>query len=107
MLVRIPIGGPWINEKEIRSVSEAVAHGWYANSAKYQGEFERAFAAFTGRRHGVALPSCTAGLHLALLAPCGEGWGGGGWKCAIMLRAPSLSLPRKRGRGRCGTGHRR
>jgi dTDP-4-amino-4,6-dideoxygalactose transaminase len=66
MPVRIPIAGPWITEKEIRSVSEAVAHGWY------QGEFERAVAAFTGRRHGVALPSCTAALHLALLALAGR-----------------------------------
>ena len=65
---RIPIAGPWITEQEIRSVSEAVAGGWYENSAKYQGEFERAFAAATGRRHAVALPSCTAGLHLALMA---------------------------------------
>src|SRR5205807_4924100 len=27
-------------------------------------------------------------------------------KCSIMLPAPSLSLPRKRGRGRCGTDYR-
>ena len=68
MSVRIPIAGPSITDKEIRSVSEAVAGGWYADAAKYQGEFERAFAAATGRRHAVALPSCTAGLHLALMA---------------------------------------
>ena len=68
MSTRIPIAGPWITEKEIRYVSDAVANGWYANSAKYQSEFEQAFAAFTGRRYGIALPSCTSGLHLALLA---------------------------------------
>ena len=68
MSARIPIAGPWITEKEIRYVTEAVTDGWYANSGKYQAEFEQAFAAFTGRRYGVALPSCTAGLHLALLA---------------------------------------
>jgi perosamine synthetase len=68
MSARIPIAGPWITEKEIRYVSDAVANGWYANSAKYQSEFEQAFAAFTGRRYGIALPSCTSGLHLALLA---------------------------------------
>jgi perosamine synthetase len=68
MSARIPIAGPWITEKEVRYVSEAVANGWYENSAKYQGEFEAAFAAFTGRRYAVALPSCTSGLHLALLS---------------------------------------
>jgi perosamine synthetase len=65
---RIPIAGPWITEKEIKYVSAAVADGWYDNAAKYQGEFERAFATFAGRRHGISLPSCTSGLHLALLA---------------------------------------
>ena len=68
MSARIPIAGPWITDKEIQYVREAVTNGWYANSGKYQGEFEQAFAAFTGRRYGIALPSCTAGLHLALMA---------------------------------------
>ena len=68
MPARIPIAGPWITEKEIRYVTEAVANGWYANAAKYQTAFEQAFAAFTGRRYGISLPSCTAGLHLALMA---------------------------------------
>jgi len=36
------------------------------------------------------------------LPRAGEGWGGGDLKDCILLRAPSLSLPRKRGRGRCG-----
>jgi hypothetical protein len=68
MSARILIAGPWITEKEIRCVTEAVADGWYANASKYQTEFEQAFAAATGRRHAMALPSCTSGLHLALLA---------------------------------------
>src|SRR6266436_937354 len=68
MAGRIPIAGPWITEKEIRYVSDAVADGWYGNSAKYQTEFEQAFATATGRRHAISLPSCTSGLHLALLA---------------------------------------
>jgi perosamine synthetase len=68
MSARIPIAGPWITDKEIQYVREAVTNGWYANSGKYQGEFEQAFAAFTDRRYGIALPSCTAGLHLALMA---------------------------------------
>jgi perosamine synthetase len=68
MSAPIPIAGPWITEKELQYVSEAVANGWYANSAKYQSEFEQAFAASTGRHFACALPSCTAGLHLALLA---------------------------------------
>jgi perosamine synthetase len=68
MSAKIPIAGPWITEKEIRYVNEAVTNGWYTNSAKYQSDFEQAFAASVGRRYAIALPSCTAGLHLALLA---------------------------------------
>jgi perosamine synthetase len=68
MSVRIPIAGPWITEKEIRRVTEAATNGWYRNSAKYQTEFEDAFAAYVGRRYAITLPSCTAGLHLALMA---------------------------------------
>jgi perosamine synthetase len=67
-MARIPIAGPWITEKEIKYVTQAVSDGWYDNAGKYQDEFERAFAAATGRRHGISLPSCTSGLHLALLA---------------------------------------
>ena len=41
--------------------------------------------------------------HAAVLPPplAGEGWGGGEL-ARVFVRAPSLSLPRKRGRGRCG-----
>jgi perosamine synthetase len=67
-MARIPIAGPWITEKEIKYVSQAVSDGWYDNHGKYQDEFERVFAASVGRLHGISLPSCTSGLHLALLA---------------------------------------
>ena len=68
MAERIPIAGPWITEKEVRYVTEAVRDGWYGNSAKYQTAFEAAFAAHAGRGFAISLPSCTSGLHLALAA---------------------------------------
>src|SRR5262249_61732310 len=37
--------------------------------------------------------------------PAGKGWGGGELESSIRLRSPSLFLPRKRGRERCGTAH--
>src|SRR5262249_57359820 len=48
-----------------------------------------------------------AARKLNLLPPplAGEGWGGGEL-AQIFACAPSLSLPRKRGRGRCGTDRR-
>src|SRR5262249_49838630 len=64
---RIPVAGPWITEREVASVAAATADAWYANHNAYQERFERAFAAHVGRAHAISLPSCTAGLHLALL----------------------------------------
>ncbi len=65
---RVPIAGPWITQKEIDYVTEAVTSAWYADANRFHGRFERAFATHCGRKHAVALPSCTSGLHLALLA---------------------------------------
>jgi perosamine synthetase len=65
---RIPISGPSITEREVALVTEAARNGWFENANLYQDRFERAFAAYIGVRHAVALPSCTAGLHLSLAA---------------------------------------
>jgi len=64
----IPIAGPWITEREIASVTEAVSTAWYEKHNLYQGRFEESFAKYVGRSHAIALPSCTSALHLALLA---------------------------------------
>ena len=65
---RIPISGPSITEREIGLVAEAARTAWFENANLYQDRFERAFAEYLGVRHAIALPSCTAGLHLSLAA---------------------------------------
>lgn len=65
---RIPIAGPWITDRELAYVADAVRNAWYANANVFHDRFERSFADYVGVRHAVALPSCTAALHLALLA---------------------------------------
>jgi perosamine synthetase len=65
---RIPVAGPWITEKEIDYVTDAVTNAWYANANIYHERFERAFAAYIGTRFAIALPSCTSAIHLSLLA---------------------------------------
>jgi perosamine synthetase len=67
-MTRIPVAGPSITQKEIDYVTDAVRTAWYGSANVYHERFERAFAAHCGRRHAVSLPSCTSGLHLALLA---------------------------------------
>ncbi len=63
---RIPIAGPWITQKEIDYVAEAVRTAWYANANKYNLRFEQAFSERINRRFAMSLPSGTSGLHLAL-----------------------------------------
>jgi len=71
---RIPVAGPWITQKEIDYVTDAVANAWYANANMYHERFENAFAAYIGVKYAMALPSCTSAIHLSLLTlGIGEG----------------------------------
>lgn len=63
---RILVSGPSITQKEIDYVTDAVTNAWYGNANIYHDRFERAFAEYLGRRYAIALPSCTAAIHLAL-----------------------------------------
>ncbi len=68
VMERILVSGPWITQKEIEYVTDAVTNAWYANANIYHDRFEQAFAAYLGVRYAVALPSCTSAIHLSLLA---------------------------------------
>jgi perosamine synthetase len=63
----IPVMRPWIGEEEAAAAAAAVTSGWVAQGPRV-AEFERSFAASIGAGHGVAVSSCTAALHLAMLA---------------------------------------
>jgi dTDP-4-amino-4,6-dideoxygalactose transaminase len=64
---KIPVMLPCLGEEEARAAADAVRSGWVAQGPRV-AEFERAFAARAGAEHGVAVSSCTTGLHLALVA---------------------------------------
>ena len=65
---RIPIAGPWITQREIDYVTDAVTNAWYGNHNIYHERFEKAFADYLGVRFAIALPSCTSAIHLSLAA---------------------------------------
>lgn len=65
---RIPVSGPWITPKEIAYVTDAVTNAWYGNANVWHERFERTFAKYIGVKHAIALPHCTAAIHLSLLA---------------------------------------
>ena len=60
-------GSPEILEAEIDEVVATLRSGWIGTGPKVQA-FERAFRDYTGAGHAVAVSSCTAALHLALVA---------------------------------------
>jgi dTDP-4-amino-4,6-dideoxygalactose transaminase len=63
----IPYCRPDVGEEEARVCAEAIRAGWLTTGPKCE-TFERNFESATGVAHAVALNSCTAGLHLALVA---------------------------------------
>jgi perosamine synthetase len=65
---RIPVAGPWITQKEVDYVADAVRNAWYGNANMYHERFEKAFADYLGVRFAISLPSCTSAIHLSLLA---------------------------------------
>ena len=65
---RLPVSGPSITQKEIDYVTDAVTNAWYGDANIYHDRFEKAFADHLGVRFAICLPSCTAAIHLSLLA---------------------------------------
>ena len=62
----IPVMIPQLGEEEAQAAAEAVRSGWVAQGPRV-AKFEQQFAAIVGAQHGVAVSSCTTGLHLTLV----------------------------------------
>jgi dTDP-4-amino-4,6-dideoxygalactose transaminase len=60
-------GQPQILEDEINEVLDSLRAAWIGTGPKVS-RFEEMFREYIGAQHAVALNSCTAGLHLSLLA---------------------------------------
>jgi dTDP-4-amino-4,6-dideoxygalactose transaminase len=63
----ILFGKPTIGEDEIAAVTEVLRSGWIGTGPKC-AEFETAFAEYVGAPYARAVSSCTAALHLSLVA---------------------------------------
>ncbi len=63
---RIQVMIPMLGEEEATAAADAIRSGWVAQGPRV-ARFETEFAAATGAGHGVAVSSCTTGLHLALV----------------------------------------
>ncbi|WP_051470168.1 DegT/DnrJ/EryC1/StrS family aminotransferase [Fischerella sp. PCC 9605] len=60
-------GAPAIEDSEIQEVLATMASGWLGTGPKVM-RFENDFKAYKGARYAVAVNSCTAALHLSMLA---------------------------------------
>jgi dTDP-4-amino-4,6-dideoxygalactose transaminase len=60
-------GAPLIGEAEIDEIVASLRSGWLGTGPKV-ARFEADFAAYAGAAHTAAVSSCTAALHLSLLA---------------------------------------
>lgn len=60
-------GMPPIEDPEIQEVVASLRAAWLGTGPKV-AKFETAFAAYKGMQHAIALNSCTAALHLAIVA---------------------------------------
>jgi dTDP-4-amino-4,6-dideoxygalactose transaminase len=58
---------PAVGDEEIEAVAETLRSGWLTTGPK-AAELERRFAELCGAPHVLAVSSCTAALHLSLLA---------------------------------------
>ena len=61
----IPVNLPEITARELGLVTECVESGWISSSGPFVERFEQSWAAYCGRRHGVAVSSGTAALQVA------------------------------------------
>lgn len=60
-------GAPAIADTEIAEVVATLESGWLGTGPRV-AEFEREFASYKQADHAIAVSSCTAGLHLSMLA---------------------------------------
>ncbi len=64
---RIELGAPSLGKEEHEVLCKVIDSGWITMGQRV-AQFEAAFADMHGVSNGVAVNSCTAGLHLALVA---------------------------------------
>jgi dTDP-4-amino-4,6-dideoxygalactose transaminase len=63
--MQIPFHRPYITDDEVNAVVDSLRNGWLTMGHKTI-RFEEMLSAYVGAKHGIAVNSCTAALHLAL-----------------------------------------
>jgi dTDP-4-amino-4,6-dideoxygalactose transaminase len=67
MDIDMPFHRAWLEDDEIQEVVDTLKSGWLTTGSKTH-QFEEDFKNYIGCKHAIGLNSCTAGLHLSLVA---------------------------------------
>jgi perosamine synthetase len=62
----IPVNEPLLTEEDFASVMEALKSGWISGAGPHIESFESRWAAYCGRKHGIALANGTVALQVAV-----------------------------------------
>jgi perosamine synthetase len=62
----IPVNEPLLKERELEYVVECVRTGWVSSAGRFIDRFEEIWAAYCGRKYGVAVSNGTTALQVAV-----------------------------------------
>jgi perosamine synthetase len=62
----IPVNEPLLTEADFASVNDALRSGWISGSGPHIETFEQRWAAYCGRKHGIAVANGSVALHVAV-----------------------------------------
>ena len=64
----IPVNEPLIGERELEYVTECLRTGWISSAGKFIEKFEEGWAAYCGKRYGIAVSNGSVALQAAVAA---------------------------------------
>ena len=64
----IPVNEPLLGETDLQYVTECVRTGWISSAGRFIDDFEQRWAAYCGKRYGIAVSNGTTALQLAVAA---------------------------------------
>src|SRR5215510_16317690 len=62
----IPVNEPLLGEQDIAYVNECLQTGWISSAGRFINEFEDRWAAYCGKRYGIAVSNGTTALQVAV-----------------------------------------
>ena len=62
----IPVNEPSLGITELENVTECLRTGWISSAGRFIDEFEKKWAAYCGKRYGIAVSNGTTALQLAV-----------------------------------------